>query len=172
MEASADGVFWDKVVDVTAFTGTYDGKKWFSSNTAFSNGQRIPTGDDFAFGLDNGKSLITGTPNQLANATVSVAPGAVLRAEGDVTISALEGSAGGIGTIDGFALAADGTFNLVGVNKLTDAVSVPVGFANVTGTENLSRWRLTVDGNHANGHLSYANGCITVTPLGTTIILR
>ena len=172
MEASADGVFWDEVADVTTFTGTYDGKKWFSDNTAFTNGQRTPRGDDFAFGLDNGKSLITGTPSQLANATVSVAPGAVLRAEGDVTISALEGDAGGIGTIDGFALAADGTFNLTGVEHLDNPVVVPVAFGNVTGTENIANWSLTVGGRHAYGKVAYANGHITAFPRGTTIIFR
>ena len=172
MEASADGVFWDEVADVTTFTGTYDGKKWFSDNTAFTNGQRTPRGDDFAFGLDNGKSLITGTPSQLANATVSVTPGAVLRAEGDVTISALEGDAGGIGTIDGFALAADGTFNLTGVEHLDNPVVVPVAFGNVTGTENIANWSLTVGGRHAYGKVAYANGHITAFPRGTTIIFR
>ena len=174
VEASADGVFWDTVADVASFSGVYAGSSWFSDGVSFasSSANRVPEGTDFAFGLDNGKSLLTGTPNQLNNATVSVAPGAVLRAEGDITISALEGGAGGIGIIDGFALAAEGTFNLVGVNELEEVVSVPVGFTNVTGTENLSRWRLTVGGNHANGHLSYANGRITVTPLGTMFIIR
>ena len=171
MEASADGVFWDKVHEVVGSTHECPGGSyWISDNSSFTAGAAHTS--NFTFGLDNGKSLISGTPSQLSNATVSVAPGAVLRAEGDVTISALEGGAGGIGTIDGFALTANGTFNLTGVNKLTDAVSVPVGFANVTGTENLSRWRLTVGGNHANGHLSYANGRITVTPLGTMFIIR
>lgn len=174
MEASADGVFWDTVADVASFSGAYAGSSWFSDSVPFasSSAKRVPAGTDFAFGLDNGKSLISGTPTQLNNATVSVALGAVLRAEGDVTISALEGGAGGIGTIDGFTLAQNGTFNLTGVNKLTDAVSIPVGFANVTGAENLSRWSLTVGGAHANGHLSYANGRITVSPLGTSIVVR
>ena len=171
MEASADGVFWDKVHEVVGSTyecpgGTY----WISDNSSFTAGSGHTS--EFTFGLDNGKSLLTGTPNQLSNATVTVAPGAVLRAEGDVTISAIEGGAGGIGTIDCFTLAQNGTFNLTGVNKLTDAVSVPVGFVNVTGAENLSRWNLTVGGAHANGHLSYANGRITVTPLGTSIVVR
>ena len=33
-------------------------------------------------------------------------------------------------------------------------------------------WKLTVGGKHANGRVSYANGSITVSPLGTRIILR
>ena len=172
MEASADGIFWDTVADMEGFDGTYASKHWFSDDTAFTNGRRIPAGENFAFGLDNGKSLITGTPNQLSNATVTVTAGAVLRAEGDVTIHALEGGAGGIGTIDGFAFAADGTFNLAGVERLTDAVSVPVDFVNVTGAENITGWNLTVGGNHANGRVSYADGQIKVTPIGTMFIIR
>lgn len=174
IEASADGIFWDKVVDVKSFAGEYGGKSWYGGNIAFASASvnRIPTGTDFAFGLDNGKSLITGTPNQLSNATVTVALGAVLRAEGDVTISALEGGAGGIGTIEGFTLAPNGTFNLAGVERLTDAVSVAVDFVNVTGAENITGWNLTVGGKHANGRVSYANGHIKVTPIGTRIIVR
>ena len=171
MEASADGVFWDKVHEVVGSThecpgGTY----WISDNSSFTAGAGHTS--EFAFGLDNGKSLITGTPNQLSNATVTVTAGAVLRAEGDVTIHAIEGGAGGIGTIDGFAFAQNGTFNLMGVDRLEDAVSVPVDFVNVTGAENITGWKLTVGGKHANGRVSYANGSITVSPLGTRIILR
>ncbi|MBQ3289878.1 MAG: autotransporter-associated beta strand repeat-containing protein [Kiritimatiellae bacterium] len=174
MEASADGLFWDKVADVSSFSGTYGGKSWISSSTAFTNNQRIPSGDDFAFRLDNGKSLITGTPSQLSNATVSVAPGAVLRAEGDVTISGLEADAtgAGIGTIDGFAFAANGTLNLTGIDRLTTSVELPVGFVNVSGTENIPNWSLSIGGRHANGRISCANGCITVAPLGMSVIVR
>ena len=171
MEASADGVFWDKVHEVVGSTHECPGGTcWISDNSSFTAGAAHTSG--FTFGLDNGKSLITCKPSQLANATVSVAPGAVLRAEGDVTISALEGDAGGIGTIDGFALGADGTFNLAGVSKLTEAVSIPVGFTNVTGMENLSGWSLNVGGKRANGRISYANGVVNVMPFGAMVIIR
>ncbi len=171
MEASADGVFWDKVHEVVDSTYEYpDAKYWYSDGTKFSKKAKRTT--SFVLGLDSGKSLITGTPNQLSNATVTVTAGAVLRAEGDVTISALEGGVDGIGTIDGFALAPNGTFNLVGVNKLTDTVSVPVDFINVTGVENIQNWSLNVGGRSVKGRISYANGCITVTPFGMHLIFR
>ena len=171
MEASADGVFWDKVHEVVDSTYEYpDAKYWYSDGTKFAKNAKRTT--SFTFGLDNGKSLITGTPNQLSNAVVSVASGAVLRAEGDVTICALEGGAGGIGTIDGFSFAERGTFNLTGVERLTDAVSVPVDFVNATGAENISNWQVAVGGDHANGRLSYGNGQIRVTPIGTMFIVR
>ena len=174
MEASADGVFWDTVADVSSFSGVYAGTSWFSDGVSFasSSAKRVPTGTDFAFGLDNGKSLITGTPTQLNNATVTVAPGAVLRAEGDVTISALEGGAGGIGTIDGFALAPNGTFNLTGVGHLDNPVAIPVAFMNVTGTENIKNWSLHVGGRYACGRVRYANGQSVAFPHGTAIIFR
>ena len=172
MEASADGIFWDTVADMEGFDGTYASKHWFSDDTAFTNGRRTPAGEDFAFGLDNGKSLITGTPNQLSDVTVTVTTGAVLRAEGDVTIHALEGGAGGIGTIDGFALAPDGTFNLTGVEHLDNPVAVPVAFMNVTGTENIKNWSLKVGGRRAYGRVKYANGQIVACPHGTALLLR
>ena len=171
LEASADGVFWDKVHEVVGSAHECPGSTyWISDNSSFTAGAAHTS--EFTFGLDNGKSLITGTPNQLSNATVTVTAGAVLRAEGDVTIHALEGGAGGIGTIDGFAFAADGTFNLAGVERLTDAVSVAVDFVNVTGAENITGWNLTVGGKHANGRVSYANGHIKVTPIGTLFTIR
>ena len=172
MEASADGVFWDRVAEVSSYSGEYGSKCWISSNTAFTNNQRTPSNPDFAFGIDKGKSLITGTPTQLNNATVTVAPGAVLRAEGDVTIHAREGGAGGIGTIDGFTLAPNGTFNLTGVGHLDNPVTVPVDFMNVTGTENIKNWSLKVGGRYACGRVRYANGQIVAFPHGTAIIFR
>ena len=172
MEASADGVFWDKVHEVMGSThdcpgGTY----WISDNSSFAAGATHTS--SFTFGLDNGKSLITGAPSQLASATVAVAPGAVLRAEGEVTISALEVDANnGVGTIDGFSFAENGVISIAGVDKLSDVVSVPVGFANVTGAENLSKWSLTVGGKRVNGLVTYANGIVKIMPFGAVVIIR
>ena len=176
MEASADGVFWDTVANVTSNDTEYAAKTWVSDNTnannAYTTAVRKPSHPNFIFGIDKDKSLISGTPNQLSNAVVTVAAGAVLRAEGAVTIHALEGGAAGIGTIDGFAFAQSGTFNLVGIDRLTDAVSVAVDFKNVTGAENITGWKLTVGGKRANGRVSYANGLIKVTPIGSMFIVR
>ena len=171
LEASSDGVFWDKVHEVVANESICtDSTHWMSDDSAFSASTAHVS--SYTFGLDNGKSLISGTSTQLNNASVTVAPGAVLRAEGDVTISALEGGAGGIGTIDGFTLAQNGTFSLTGVDKLTTSVSVPVGFSNVAGVENLANWSLNVGGRRVGGRVSYADGYITVAPSGMRVVVR
>ena len=165
-------MFWDKVHEVVGSThecpgGTY----WISDNSSFTAGAAHTS--SFTFGLDNGKSLITGTPSQLANAMVAVAPGAVLRAEGDVTISALEIDVNnGVGTIDGFQFAANGVISIAGIDKLSNTFSVPVSFANVTGAENLPKWSLMVGGKRVNGLVTYANGIIEVMPFGAVVIIR
>ncbi len=168
MEASADGLFWDLVHEVKSNTVEFAANSWMSNGQAFSaNAKR--TG--FAFGLDNGKSLISGTPDQLANATVSVANGAVLRAEGDVTIKSLEVDVTKpAGTIDGFAFASDGSISVSGISSLQNAIVLPVNIANVAGTPNFSGWTVRVGGRK--GRIAYVGGHLIASPLGIVVNFR
>ena len=171
LEASTDGVFWDTVADVNSdeVIPHAKGGLWYSSGDAFSSDEPH-TG--YAFGLDNGKSLRAGEPDQLAHAAVSVAPGATLKAEGSVKISKLELAPGGAGTIDGFELDEAGTINLTGVERLTASVAVPVTFANVTGAESVANWSVTLGNRRSHAKASYADGKITIDPPGLAIIIR
>ena len=174
MEASADGVFWDTVANVTSNETAYAAGHWISDDSAFTaNAKRIPKNPNFMFGLDNGKSLIEAAPSQLANATVSVANGAVLRAEGSVTISSAEVDVSKpAGTIDGFNFASDGTLNIVGDADLSGRIVLPVNIVNASGTQNISSWTATANGHRAAGKLAFEDGNIVFTQLGTTIIMR
>lgn len=171
MEASADGVFWDLVSNVESNDVTYAAKKWISNGGAFSASAKHV---GFKFGLDNGKSLIKGDVEQLVGTTVSVSPGAVLRAEGDVSIGALEIDASGAGGIDGFQIADEGTVNITGLKKLDTTVKLPLAFANATGTENFAAgWAVKVNGTPKDGaKLSFKDGKLSVIPSGMLIILR
>ncbi|MBR4613542.1 MAG: autotransporter-associated beta strand repeat-containing protein [Kiritimatiellae bacterium] len=171
MEASAEGVFWDKVHEV--IDSAYEcsgGSSWMSDNSVFSASS---THSGFQFGLDKGKSLITAAPSQLANATVSVANGAVLRAEGSVSISSVEVDVSKpAGTIDGFNFASGGTLNIVGDADLSGRIVLPVNIVNASGTQNISSWTATANGHRAAGKLAFEDGNIVFTQLGTTIIMR
>lgn len=174
MEASADGVFWDAVANVTSNDLVYASQHWISDNSTFTaNAKRIPKNPNFMFGLDNGKSLIEAAPSQLANATVSVANGAVLRAEGSVSISSVEVDVSKpAGTIDGFNFASGGTLNIVGDADLSGRIVLPVNIVNASGTQNISSWTATANGHRAAGKLAFEDGNIVFTQLGTTIIMR
>lgn len=171
MEASAEGVFWDKVHEV--IDSAYEcsgGSSWMSDNSVFSASS---THSGFQFGLDNGKSLIEAAPSQLANATVSVANGAVLRAEGSVSISSVEVDVSKpAGTIDGFNFASGGTLNIVGDADLSGRIVLPVNIVNASGTQNISSWTATANGHRAAGKLAFEDGDLVFTQLGTTIIMR
>ncbi len=174
MEASADGVFWDTVANVTSNDLVYAKQHWISDDSAFAkNARHTPSNPNFVFGLDNGKSLIEAAPSQLANATVSVANGAVLRAEGSVSISSVEVDVSKpAGTIDGFNFASGGTLNIVGDADLSGRIVLPVNIVNASGTQNISSWTATANGHRAAGKLAFEDGDLVFTQLGTTIIMR
>ena len=170
MEASADGLFWDLVHEVVSNTVSCSYRQWMSNGSKFTaNAKR--TG--FAFGLDNGKSLLSPPSGQLANATVSVAPGAVLRAEGTVTIKSIAVDVAGAGTIDGFAVGAGGTVDVEGVAKIDGFTVLPITIAHASGTENFAGWGVSIGGkSYGAAKVVYANGRLAVVPPGCVIVIR
>lgn len=173
MEASADGVFWDLVSSVQSNAVQYAGKTWVSDGSAFT-ANAIRKDKGFAFGLDNDKSLLKTDPVQAFGAGgVSVASGAVLRAEGNVRIPALEIDVNGAGTIRGFTMAEEGTVNIVGLEKLENAIELPLGIEQASGTDRFAEgWSVTVNGNRKAACLTYRDGKLTAIPLGMAIIIR
>ncbi len=173
MEASADGVFWDTVANVTSNETVYSGGHWISDDSAWSsNAKRIPSHPNFVFGLDNGKSLLQSAPSQLANATVSVANDAVLRADGSVEISSIEVDVTKpAGTIDGFALASGGTLVISGIDSFNSTMTLPINFSNMSGMENISGWSLKIGNKPSRGKIAYRNGQLSVKPSGMMIVL-
>ena len=174
MEASADGVFWDTVANVTSNDLVYAIQHWISDNSAFTkNARHISPNQDFLFGLDKGKSLLATAPSQLANATVAVAEGAVLRAEGSVALSSIEVDASQpAGTIDGFAFAPDGTLNVVGAATPSEGFALPVAIVHESGTENLSSWTVNMNGRRTGRRVSCSDGQLVLSILGTAIVIR
>lgn len=173
VEASADGVFWDVVDDVIGNTNSVSAyRRWYSDDTALV-ANAVRKGKGFAFALDNGRSLLDGDPDQLsAVSSVSVAPGAVLRAEGDVTLSALSVDASGAGLIDGFSVAADGVLDITSFGDIDGAVVLPVAFSGISGVDNFSSWSVNVNGEGSHLLLKYQSGKLVVRPRGLRMIVR
>jgi hypothetical protein len=109
---------------------------------------------------------------------VSVSSGAVLKAEGDVTLSSITiDCSGGNGTIDGFDFAQSGTVNLV--NLATEGVtSVPLTLANLPegALDRLNAkgaWRVTVNGTPKRSlRVSFTGTAVGIYPLGFIISFR
>lgn len=171
MEASADGVTWDLVSNVAS------NEVNFLSRAFWTGGAQLYTADSahkgFAFGLDEGKSLRTTDPTQdFGAAGVSVAAGAVLKAEGAVTLKALEVDATGAGTVDGFAFAANGTINVTGSAGPGD-IELPLTLSNVQGTPDFSGWSVKMGGTlRRSRKVEYKNGKLTVLGVGLSVIVR
>ena len=177
MEASADGLFWDLVTatedeggsDVCKPTGS---SQWLSDGTAAASGILGTRNGGYRFGLDRGRSLLTKASDQLSNASVSVAPGAVLKAEGAVTIRKLEVDMSGAGTIDGFAFAADGTLNVTG-EAGRGSIELPLTLDAIRGTPDFSGWSVKINGAlRLSRSLEYKNGKLKVLVPGMSVIVR
>ena len=104
--------------------------------------------------------------------SISVADGARLVAVGPVApIKGLTVDVGGAGTIDGFALAENGSLN---VENLPDnGATLPGAYPNCTGLDKVAGWSLKVGGEATKRYrIAYSNGAISVLPVGTVILLR
>ena len=111
----------------------------------------------------------------LGYAAVQVDPGATLKANGDVTISRLAVDATtGSGTIDGFAFAAVGEIDVVGVASSTSVYEFTVNVVGCTGFDSVANWSLKVNGERNRGRsLAYlGNGRFRIVPSGMVLIYR
>ena len=112
----------------------------------------------------------------LNNATaVSVAAGATLAAEGDVTIPGLAADLStGCGTISNFTFAASGTVCLENMPAGLQTVSLDWTLLDCDGVANVSNWKVAVDGEETDRwrmQVSQA-GKISVCRLGFRMIVR
>ena len=112
--------------------------------------------------------------SQLANATVRVAPGATLVADGDVTLSsvAVADAAAGMGAISGFRFAESGVFTIENMPK--SGATFAKAITDATDAANIAKWSVSVNGKvNANYSLRVrADGTISVSPKGLLLIVR
>lgn len=170
-EGSVDGVYWDVLTNATYGTeapATVVNNTWYYSGKAHADGKMHAAGEGFPL-CGHG----TNTFAQLNKASVFVAPGAILRAEGSVTISKLAVSAeGGVGTIDGFAFAANGELDIRAANPKFREATFSLGDGATVA--NVANWTLCVNGTATSKkELIYlGNGKFCVRSKGLVLIVK
>lgn len=184
IDGSIDGVNWENLLteeDMGAWlldtkdTGNY---YWLSDNASFRARRTLTLAD----APERFKFTRT-TPSRTSNTVfagglkAAVAAGATLKAvDPGLAVTALEvDAAKGCGTLDGFALAADGEVTLTNVDLTTGASVLPLGgaFANVEGLANVKNWTLSVNGQtRATFRLKATAGGLTLYRPGTAVTFR
>ena len=186
LEGSLDGVHWEALTNVTFATDTtnmtdaYRSKfahKWYSRHEQEWWGDALEPGrtlsaDDPGFPV-RGQTQTTGLHAFENVKWVSVAPGAKLIANGEVTIKGLSvDHAVGTGVIDGFAFAETGTINVENVTGREAAFDVDV--TNCTDFANVGNWQVAINGQVRSAWTATAtaDGHVTVKAGGLLMIVK
>jgi len=174
---SVDGVAWDLLGDAFDEIGdiqSSDNYYWMKGLYAQNYGKER-TGSKHVGGWTLKKTAPTPEAMLAHVGTVSVVNGATLKYEGAAAgapaLSSLKFAADATGTIDGFALAASGTFEISALtgSQTTVAVTLP----NVMGRENAADWSVKVAGvSKPNLKLAATADGFTVTKRGMVLIVR
>jgi hypothetical protein len=162
-----DGVNWSVLTNVTGAKSAGQ-NKWLFTRESYTPGSAD---------THSGGAAIRGGPEKLgmplANvSSVSVAHGAVLKAEGAVTLPALTVDAEGAGMIDGFSFSTTGMLTVTNMPKMGSA-TLPVDFRNCTGLDNVANWCLTVDGRISSKISAVVrNGKIAIMKKGLAVVVK
>ena len=167
LEGSVDGMHWNMLTNMTDMTLASASFTWTGSETVLAYAERNGN-----FVHQNGMPIPVSTGqtySMLENVeSVSVAPGAKLVADGDVTLSSLKLAATGGGTIDGFAFAeTGGTLDIVGWAGSYD--EIPLAFVNATGLEKVSGWGLKLNGEDSSRRFVVTSSGVTIKPRGLSV---
>jgi len=176
LQASVDGTSWDNLNETNGYKQIGANYQWF-----FGGNEYNKNGGDAATHT-TGKTITSrpaSQPTLLDNAGyVSVAPNATLKAlVDDVTIAKIRVSVSGAGMIDNFRFVADnGMIDVTDIPAGARDFTLPLSFANVTETDiaNLSRWKLTLNGNDTSSwSKSIApDGTIRLMKKGLIVVFR
>ena len=178
IEGSVDGVNWEPVVENDALEIPDTKARWYSRPDDASlvsvdaNNVEYRLKDHVGFPMRGTATNIVAAIDTIT-APVSVAEGASLVADGDVTLASLRLSVLANGTISGFALAENGTLDVSDFTEGSELL-VPVTMVDVIGKGNLANWSLTVNGKaKATRHIRIGNdGNIYLRSRGATVIIR
>lgn len=139
LAGSTDGANWTPLHVIDATTGTpapFSSQLWYSTGTAERGGYVIPPGKADA---------------KVAVGAVGVRAGGVLRFIGtsvgkEVSSLVIDAADPG-GTIEGVSFPAEGVLEIRNWSDQKIDVDLPVDLTGCTGCENISGWRLSLDGN-------------------------
>ncbi len=143
VDGSVDGVHWDRLSTVDAINTTA-ADYWYYNNKSFGNGGKLSTSYRDGCTIDSAPASLFDVLNNAKS--VSVAVGATLAAEGNVTLPglAVDFSKGG-GTISNFTFAASGGVYLSNVPGGNEPVLPGWTFVDCTNMEDIAGWTVYVD---------------------------
>jgi hypothetical protein len=173
LEGSCDGTTWVNLLEKRK--GEFDYSKtetWLSNLSAFpsADGKHIPA-EGWRF---VGHEPAAGSQLQNVSA-VNVAPGATLKAVGQVSLNCLTiDAARGNGTIDGFDFAEQGTLTVVSADANDREIVAGITFENISDDmlKRMEKWRVKIDGVGAGSSAIYAGGVLTIKRPGTVVVVR
>ena len=178
-EGSVDGLNWDLLDEQTNHKLTGDADKttavnYWSYTNETKSAVQVAAGQ-VRKGWPVANAPANAAKSDLSKATLEVAAGASLVAEGDFTVGKIEvdASGNGVGTIDNFKLAPTGTLTVRNYEKSSSATVLPLAFANVDPSA-LADWSLTVNGRArpAGSIVVSDEGKVSIVPPGVMIIVR
>jgi len=171
LEASVDGRVWTEVwsnLETEDFIPTLSNwNQWIAQGLAADAAHPEGTGFTLTQSLPSQESYA-----QLENVSgVEVAPGAVLAAENDVTLSRLTVDATGAGTVTNFAFAANGVVEILHYAPSLEVL--PGTYAGCTGFGNLASWQVVLDGRAKPAYrIEIVDGKLHLVKPGLTVIVR
>ena len=173
IEASMDGVTWVELEDVVGAKENVTGARWNSDDTAVSHADRPGCG----YAMDGRLCYKPGESSFDLVDSVSVDAGATLRADcADGLKFPIRGltvdPAKGAGTIDGFAFAESGTFNLTSLPQ--GGSKYKFTLVNCEGFENVADWTVKLNSQPSNRYEIgvAADGTVTVFRKGLIVIIK
>ena len=173
LDGSCDGVVWTNLVNKQSGDFDYTQlNKWLSDLSAYPSETHVPA-EGWRFVGHEGSDGFSSLENV---SSVSVAPGATLKAEGSaVSLHCLTlDAANGNGTIDGFDFAENGVVNFVNAPSGAQALDVQIRLANLPdgALARLNGWSVALNGQRKSMIVAFDGTRATAYRLGTMVIIR
>ena len=169
LEGSMDGVNWENLDTVISNANPTTGGEWRWIGTKRTSAHNAGEGLG-PIAAETSRDVLR--PSSVAS--VSAAAGATVRVNAPLAANAvrLDYALGG-GTIDGFALAKNGTIDLVNVpDDIGRSMEFSLSLANVSGLENLAGYAVRINGKDRGWSARYLDGKLVVTAPGMYLFIR
>ena len=171
LEGSVDGWNWEPVAEQNELAIPNAKPRWYANPSA----DLVSGSSDYTLKDHVGFPMRGTSTNGISALTmpISVAAGATLAADGEVTISSLRLSSVTNGTISGFSFAANGVLDVADMGRVTGEVRMPVAMSGCQSAANIAGWTLHIDGQGTRYRINgISEDGITIVPPGMIITFR
>ena len=174
---ATDGVMYKREPRVWTFEGSVDGRNWdlLDERADITIGKGAiwySTGKTTFNAASPGFEVATEAPENVVNLGAVSVLGGTLVADAPLSVSNLVVDATSGGTLDGFAFAENGTLVVKNLPDGNEMVALPGTYANCTGLDGVSRWKLSLDGEPTKKRISVSGGVIRIFCPGTALVIR